>query len=261
MDNHRHPPIKITFLGTGTSTGVPVVACDCNVCKSKDTRDKRLRTSLLIECCNKKIVIDCGPDFRYQMIRHEVDDIDAILITHEHRDHIAGLDDVRGFNYVLNKSMEVYASETVISSIYREFPYFLTEGRFFGAPQLNFHPIDGSDFDIGGLNFTPIRVFHNKMEIFAFRINDFTYITDASHIAHEELDKIKGSKVIVINALRNSKHVSHFCLQEAVDVIKELKPEKAYITHMSHFIGLHNDICNKLPENIEPAYDGLIVEW
>ncbi len=253
--------IRITFLGTGTSTGVPVVACDCRVCKSPDIRDKRLRASLLIECCGKKIVIDCGPDFRYQMIRQEVDDLDAILITHEHRDHIAGLDDVRGFNYVLNKSMDVYASEQVISSIYREFPYFLTEKRFFGAPQLNFHPLDGSLFDVNGLQFTPIRVMHNKLEIYAYRLADFTYITDASAISMEEIDKIRGSKVIVINALRNSKHVSHFCLQEAVELLAELNPDKAFITHMSHFIGLHEELSEKLPSYVEPAYDGLVYAW
>lgn len=261
MNKPASTSTRITFLGTGTSTGVPVVACDCRVCKSSDPKDKRLRTSLMYEKDGIRVVIDCGPDFRYQMIRSAVDDINAILITHEHRDHIAGLDDVRGFNYVLNKAIDVYASETVIRSIYKEFPYFQTETRFFGAPQLLFHTLDKENFNICGLEFSPIKVLHNKLEVFAFRTGDFTYITDASHISPDEMEKIEGSKVIVINALRNSKHVSHFCLQEAVEVLSKLQPEYGFITHMSHFIGLHEEISEKLPPFIRPAYDGLIVEW
>ncbi len=251
--------MSVTFLGTGTSTGVPVVACDCQVCVSNDPRDHRLRTSVMIEINGQHYVIDCGPDFRYQMIREKVDDISAILFTHGHRDHIAGLDDVRAFNYVLNKTVDIYATEKVIDSINKEFPYVLKEKRFFGAPQLHFHIIDNKPFAINGIRFTPVEVMHHKMPVFGFRIGDFTYITDASHIEEEEIDKIRGSKFLVINALRKSKHISHFSLDEALQVIEMVQPRQAWITHLSHFMGLHEDINNLLPENVTLAYDGLKV--
>ncbi len=249
--------MSVTFLGTGTSTGVPVVACDCQVCTSKDPRDHRLRTSVMIEIGNHKYVIDCGPDFRYQMIREQVDDISAIIFTHGHRDHIAGLDDVRAFNYVLNKTVDIYATEKVIDSINKEFPYILKEKRFFGAPQLHFHIIKNKPFQINGHTFTPVEVLHHKMPVLGFRIRDFTYITDASHIDQAEIEKIKGSKVMVINALRKSKHISHFSLEEALAVIEEVQPQQAWITHLSHFIGLHEEINRTLPDNVALAYDGL----
>ncbi len=252
--------MKIVFLGTGTSTGVPVVACDCVVCKSKDSRDTRLRTSLLLYIDDQCFVIDCGPDFRYQMIRENVEDIHGILLTHQHRDHISGLDDVRGFNYVLNKPIDVFAAEEVIKAIYTEYPYILSEARFFGAPQLIFHRIDEQPFMVGDFEFTTISVMHNQLKVFGFRIGNFTYITDASFISVEEKEKIRGSKVIVINALRNSHHVSHFSLQEAIDIVQDLNPDQAYITHMSHFIGLHSDVEEKLPANIHLAYDTLSIE-
>ena len=252
--------IRVTFLGTGTSTGVPVVACDCPVCSSRDKRDHRLRTSAMVETEEARIVIDCGPDFRYQMIREKVDDITAIIFTHGHRDHIAGLDDVRAFNYVLNKTVDVYASEQVIEAINKEFPYILHEKRFFGAPQLKFITISNENFLIDGISILPIEVFHNKLSVFGFRIDDFTYITDASSISHEEKMKIKNTKVLVINALRKSKHISHFSLQEAIDLIQDIQPGKAYITHISHFMGLHHDVERTLPDGIFLAYDGLKVE-
>ncbi|MCX6273516.1 MAG: MBL fold metallo-hydrolase [Bacteroidetes bacterium] len=252
--------MTITFLGTGTSTGVPVVACDCPVCKSTDLRDKRLRTSLLIKINGQTLVIDCGPDFRYQMIRNEVDNLDAILFTHEHRDHIAGLDDIRGFNYVLNKTIDLYAGDAVVKAIYSAFPYILNETRFFGAPQINFLPVTGEPFFIGEFEVIPIRVLHNKLEVFGYRIGDMTYITDASFISPEEKEKIAGSKILIINALRNSRHISHYCLNEALEVISEVRPEKAYITHMSHFIGLHAEVEKKLPHGVFLAYDNLTVE-
>ncbi len=251
--------MKVTFLGTGTSTGVPVVACDCNVCKSNDSRDKRLRTSVMIEIDGQSFIIDCGPDFRYQMIREKVDDISAIIFTHGHRDHIAGLDDVRAFNYVLNKTVDVFASKEVIESIKREFPYIFTEKRFFGAPQLNFQIIENKLFVVHDLEFLPIEVFHHKLSVFGFRVGNFSYITDASFIAPEEKKKLLGSEVLVINALRKSKHISHFSLSEAIEVINEVKPVKAFITHLSHFIGLHEEVQKNLPQNIFLAFDGLKV--
>lgn len=252
--------MKLTFLGTGTSTGVPVIACNCQVCKSKDPRDKRFRTSAMVSIGGHNIVIDCGPDFRFQMLKQNVEDIDAVLFTHEHRDHIAGLDDIRAFNYVLNKTVPIYGTESVIEAIKTEFPYIFQETRFFGAPQLCVNCIDSSLFQIGETEILPIMIMHNKLPIMGYRIGDLTYITDASFIEDNEKEKIKGTKVLVINALRNSKHVSHFSLNEAIEVITELKPERAYLTHISHFLGLHEEVQKKLPDNVFLAYDNLIVD-
>lgn len=256
----EHPKIKVTFLGTGTSIGVPVITCECPVCRSDDNRDKRFRTSVMIEVQGKTFVIDCGPDFRIQMLREKVNNLDAVIFTHEHRDHIAGIDDIRAFNYVLNKKIDIYGHKRVMDSISTEFPYIFSDSRYFGAPQLSVHFIENEPFVIEGITFTPIEVLHEKLQVFGFRIFDFTYITDASYISDIEKDKIKGSKVIVLNALRNSRHVSHFSVPEAVDILNELKPEKAFLTHLSHFVGLHEEVNNKLPSFIRLAYDGLVLE-
>lgn len=255
----EYESISITFLGTGTSTGVPVVACNCPVCLSNDKRDHRLRTSAMVETGHHRFIIDCGPDFRYQMIREKIDDISAILFTHGHRDHIAGLDDVRAFNYVLNKTVDVYASQEVVDSINKEFPYILHEKRFFGSPQLKFHIIDNSPFEVENITIQPIEVMHNQMHVFGFRIGDFSYITDASSIPEAGKAKLKGTRVLVINALRKSKHISHFSLSEALEQISDICPERAYITHLSHFMGLHENIEADLPGNVFLAYDGLKV--
>lgn len=255
----EHKNMSLTFLGTGTSTGVPVVACNCAVCLSNDKRDHRLRTSAMIETGMHRFIIDCGPDFRYQMIREKIDDISAILFTHGHRDHIAGLDDVRAFNYVLNKTVDVYGSQEVVDSIHKEFPYILNEKRFFGSPQLRFHIIENTPFEVENVTIQPIEVMHNQMHVFGFRIGGFSYITDASSIPETEKAKLKGTQVLVINALRKSKHISHFSLSEALDQISEIGPQQAYITHLSHFMGLHEIIEADLPENVFLAYDGLKV--
>lgn len=252
--------ITLTFLGTGTSIGVPVIACNCPVCKSKDARDKRFRTSAMVRVNEQNIVIDCGPDFRFQMLKQNVEDIDAVIFTHEHRDHIAGLDDVRAFNYVLNKNIPIYGAHRVMEAIHTEFPYIFEENRFFGAPQLTINEIDPTPFFIGNTEIIPIMVMHNKLLIMGYRINDLTYITDASYVAPEEIAKIKGTKVLVVNALRNSKHVSHFSLNEAISFIRQVQPERAYITHISHFLGLYEEVEKKLPEGIHLAYDNLVVE-
>lgn len=252
--------IKITFLGTGTSTGVPVIACNCDVCKSNDLRDRRYRTSAMITSGNTNIVIDCGPDFRNQMLRNKVENIDAVLFTHAHRDHIAGLDDIRAFNYILNKVINIYGTNETLESIKTQFPYIFFTGRYFGVPQLTLNTIDEKPFTICGLEFLPIKVMHQDLQINGYRIGDFTYITDANHIDEDELDKIRGSKVIVINALRNSRHVSHFSLGEALAVIENLKPEKAYLTHISHFLGKQEVVEQKLPPNVHLAYDDLVIE-
>jgi phosphoribosyl 1,2-cyclic phosphate phosphodiesterase len=251
--------MKITFLGTGTSIGVPVITCDCPVCVSTDLRDKRMRTSVMIEVNGLTFVIDCGPDFRQQMLRQAVTNLDAVIFTHEHRDHIAGLDDVRAFNYVLNKKIDIYGTPQVMEAIRIEFPYIFSESRYFGAPQLTTHHINDKPFTIMGVEFIPILVLHEKLPVTGFRVGDFTYITDASYISDAELEKVKGSRVIVLNALRNSKHVSHFSVGEAVEILKRLQPEAAFLTHLSHFVGLHEDVNKKLPDFIQLAYDGLEV--
>ncbi len=249
--------IRVTFLGTGTSIGVPVITCDCPVCLSPDLHDKRLRTSVMVEVNGCTFVIDCGPDFRLQMLRENVNNLDAVIFTHEHRDHIAGLDDIRAFNYVLNKKIDIYGSRQVMEAIQTEFPYIFSEARYFGAPQLTIHNIDDAPFSIRDVGFLPIKVLHDKLPVTGYRIGDFTYITDASYISEKEIEKIKGSRVIVLNALRNSKHVSHFSVGEAVDLLTRLRPEAAYLTHLSHFVGLHEEVNSKLPDFVRLAYDGL----
>lgn len=251
--------ITLTFLGTGTSTGVPVIACDCPVCMSEDFRDKRLRTSVMLTINGKNFVIDSGPDFRYQMIREQVSDLEAIIFTHEHRDHIAGLDDVRAFNYLLNKRIQVYGTKRVIDSLRGEFAYIFHNTRYFGAPQIDINNIDNNEFAIDDdIKLTPIEVWHHKqMPVFGYRIGDLTYITDAKYISPEELEKAKGSRILVLNALRKSRHISHLSLEEALEIIHYINPEQAYLTHMSHFIGKHQDVEKELPDNVHLAYDGL----
>jgi phosphoribosyl 1,2-cyclic phosphate phosphodiesterase len=260
MSGQNSKSLKVTFLGTGTSIGVPVITCDCPVCISSDFRDKRMRTSAMIEVNGRTFVIDCGPDFRQQMLQQRVMNLDAVIFTHEHRDHIAGLDDVRAFNYVLNKKIDIYGTPAVMEAIRIEFPYIFSASRYFGAPQLNTHLIDDQPFSIMGVEFIPILVTHEKLPVTGFRVGDFTYITDASYISETELEKVKGSRVVVLNALRNSRHVSHFSVGEAVEILKKLSPESGYLTHLSHFVGLHEEVNKKLPDFIQLAYDGLTVE-
>lgn len=249
--------IEVTFLGTGTSTGVPVVACNCEVCTSNDPHDKRLRTSAMVKIQNKTFIIDCGPDFRRQMLTNKIEDIDAILFTHSHRDHIAGVDDVRGYNYILNKRIAMYGKQDVLDSIKTTFPYIFSNNRYFGAPQVDLIPIDDSVLEIEGVKIIPINIQHQKDMIFGYRFNNFTYITDASQIDEQEMKKIEGSEVLVINALRNSPHISHFSLNQAIEVVNRIKPKEAYFVHMSHFIGKHAFVDTKLPPHMHLAYDGL----
>jgi phosphoribosyl 1,2-cyclic phosphate phosphodiesterase len=252
--------LKITFLGTGTSQGVPVIACTCAVCLSTDERDKRLRSSIHIQHHRSSFVIDSGPDFRQQMLRANIKDLTALLFTHEHKDHVAGMDDIRAFNYVLQKKIDIYASLRVQEALVREFPYVFHDFKYPGVPEVNLFSIDDQPFTIEGLQFTPIEVMHYKLPVNAYRIHDFTYITDANFIAEKEKEKIKGSEVIVVNALRREKHVSHFNLNEALELIAELKPGKAYLTHISHQLGKHHDVQQELPANVFLAYDGLEIE-
>lgn len=249
--------MTVTFLGTGTSQGVPVIGCDCAVCISKMPQDNRLRTSVFIESPEANIVIDSGPDFRYQMLRSGIRKLDAIIFTHGHKDHIAGLDDVRAYNFFQQKPMEVYANEDTIDSLKREFAYVFDNKTYPGIPQINIHEINGEPFEINGLRIVPIRVLHYRLEVLGFRIGDFTYITDANYIAPEELDKIRGSKTLVLNALRHEEHISHFTLRQAIDIATEVGVPETYFTHISHQLGLHEDIDRHLPTGMHLAYDGL----
>jgi phosphoribosyl 1,2-cyclic phosphate phosphodiesterase len=252
--------MKVTFLGTGTSQGVPLIACQCPVCRSEDAKDKRLRSSVLIEINDLNIVIDSGPDFRQQMLREGLSRLDAIVYTHEHKDHTAGLDDIRGFNFIMGLPIDLYLDERVEASIRREFQYIFAERRYPGIPEVNLHPIVNEPFDVKGVEFIPIQVMHMRLPIFGFRIQDFTYITDLKTITAEEKEKIKGSKVLVVNALRREEHPSHITFEEALALVEELKPEQAYFTHISHQLGLHEEVTKELPPNVHLAYDGLKVE-
>lgn len=249
--------MRITFLGTGTSQGIPVIGCECVVCQSVDTRDKRLRVSVLIETHTKTLVIDSGPDFRYQMLRAGVKDLDAIIFTHEHKDHVAGLDDIRPFNYLLHKRIEIYAVPRVQEALKREFSYIFEDTKYHGLPQINMHTINDQPFKIGEIEILPIEVMHYNLPVNGYRIGDFTYITDAKTISNTSLDKIKGSKYLVINALQRENHISHFTLAEAIDFANKAGAEITYFTHISHNLGLHSDVEKELPNHIRLAYDGL----
>ena len=252
--------MKLTFLGTGTSQGVPVIACPCPMCQSTDEHDKRLRTSALIEVDGVNILIDAGPDFRQQMLRARVKQLDGILLTHEHKDHIGGLDDVRAFNFVNRKPMDIYAEERVQNALKQEYAYVFADQRYPGIPEMNLFNLDGYPFDVCGVKVQPIRCFHYKLPVFGFRIGDLTYITDANFISEEEKEKMVGTKYLVINALRKQKHISHFTLSEALKLVEELSPRKAFITHISHQMGFYEEIMAELPQNVCLAYDGLVVD-
>lgn len=252
-------PLKITFLGTGTSSGVPMIACECAVCTSSDKKDKRLRSSILVESQNTRFVVDTTPDFRYQMLRENVKTLDAVLFTHPHKDHIAGLDDVRAYNYIQQQPMQIYANQMTIDALMREFAYAFADKKYPGVPNLELNTIAMEPFSIGDINIIPIEVWHMKMPVFAFRFGDFTYITDANRIEESEKEKIRGSKVLVVNALRKEKHISHYNLEEAIALVHELKIPTAYFTHISHQLGKHHDIEKILPKGIHLGYDGLRV--
>ena len=251
------PPLTITFLGTGTSSGVPMVACDCVVCKSNDAKDQRLRSSILVQSSKTSFVVDTTPDFRYQMLREQVKKLDAVLYTHPHKDHIAGLDDVKAFTFVSGNAMEIFANELTQEALKREFYYIFTDKKYPGIPQVNINTIDLTPFSIGYIPVIPILVWHLNMPVLGFRFGDFTYITDANRMEETEKDKIKGSKTLVINALRHKKHLSHFTLDEAIDLVQELNVPQAYFTHISHQLGKHQQINSELPNGVELAYDGM----
>ena len=255
-----YPPIHINFLGTGTSSGVPMIGCNCNVCTSTDPKDNRLRSSVMITSPEKKLVIDTTPDFRYQMLRTGTGHLDAVVFTHPHKDHIAGMDDIRAFNFFSQKPMELYANYLTEEALRRDFYYAFADHKYPGVPEINLNSIDDKPFTIGDMDIVPIEVWHMKMPVLGFRFGKFTYITDANRLDEESKEKVRGSEVVVINALRKEKHISHFNLQEAVDLVHELKVPRAYFTHISHQLGLHAEVCRDLPNGIELAYDGLTLD-
>ena len=251
------PNFKVSFLGTGTSTGIPMIGCTCAVCTSPNSKDKRLRSSVLIQSANTAIIIDTTPDFRYQMLRTNTTHLDAVLYTHPHKDHMAGLDDIRALNFITQKPMDIYANSLTEEAVRRDFHYAFADTKYPGVPELNLITIDESPFIVGDLPVQPILVYHHKMPVYGFRIGDFTYITDANRIDEEQMDLIRGSKLLVLNALRKEDHISHFTLQQAVDISIELAVPEVYFTHISHQLGKHEEINQELPPHIKLAYDGL----
>lgn len=237
-----------------------MIACPCEVCASEDRRDKRLRSSIMVESSTTRLVVDTGPDFRYQMLREKVRSLDAVLFTHSHKDHLAGLDDIRAFNFFSGRSIDVYADSATEEAVRRDFYYAFSDNKYPGLPQLQMKTITAESFMVGDILVEPIPVWHLKMPVMGFRFGAFTYITDANRIEPESMDKIRGSQVLVLNALRKEKHISHFTLGEAIEVVSELKIPKAYFTHLSHQMGLHAQVEPELPAGMHIGFDGLVIE-
>lgn len=261
---------RITFLGTGTSQGIPMIGCGCYVCKSGDSKDNRLRTSALIEYEGFKILIDCGPDFRQQMLRSGTTDLDAVILTHQHKDHTGGMDDIRAFNYFRREAFPIYAEKKVQESLKMEYSYAFSDNKYPGVPQYNLITIDENPFlitkknadgTLSAIEAVPIRVLHYKLPILGFRIGSLAYITDASYIPPAEFDKLKNLDIFVLNTARREKHISHFCLSEALEVIRKVGARRNFLTHLSHQIGTHAELAADLPPGTEPAYDGLVCEF
>jgi len=253
------PPLRITFLGTGTSGGVPMIACECPVCHSNDTKDKRLRSSIMVESATTRLVVDSGPDFRYQMLRQQVKKLDAVVFTHPHKDHMAGLDDIRAFNYFSKLHMDIYADALTEEALRRDFYYAFSDTKYPGIPELNLNTITEEPFYVGDIPVTPIQVWHHRMPVLGFRFGSFTYITDANRIEPDQQEKIKGSKIIVLNALRKQNHLSHFTLEQALLLIDQLEIPAGYLTHISHQLGKHAEVEAELPPHIHLSYDGLVL--
>ena len=266
--------VTLEFLGTGTSQGVPMIACDCEVCKSKDPKDKRLRASVFIEYEGLKILVDAGPDFRYQMLRADIRHIDSILFTHNHKDHTAGLDDVRAYNYLEKKATEIYCEDYVQDSLKNEFPYAFCEHKYPGVPEWRIHKIENAPFFLPGkadsemvdagkiddVEIIPIRGLHYKLPVLGFRFGNIAYCTDMNSIAEEEFEKLKGLDHFIISCVRRGHHISHFSLEEAIEVCKKVGAKKSWLTHLSHMLPTYSELIKELPENIAPAYDGLIIK-
>ena len=252
--------MKITLLGTGTSQGIPVIACNCEVCRSTDSRDKRLRCAILVEENGTSLLVDAGPDFRQQMLKYRVTNLDAVLLTHEHADHIFGLDDIRSFNWIRKSPMDIYCEKRVADNLMTIFNYAFAEIKYPGTPQMDLIPIDGSTINICGISVTPIRLYHHKLPVYGFRFGKFAYLTDFNRIEPEELEKLQGLDTVVICALRKSIHIAHLNLEQALQIVKKISPRMTYLTHMSHDMGFHAALLDELPVGVEPGYDGLIIE-
>lgn len=262
--------LRLTFLGTGTSQGVPMIGCGCEVCRSDDRRDKRLRSSVMVEHFpdgatdgepSTRVIIDAGPDFRYQMLRENVGRIDAILLTHEHKDHIAGIDDVRAFNYFQDSAIAVYAADRVAKVVRKDFDYAFAENKYPGAPDIDLRIIDpGKPFRIGAMEIFPVQGLHYRLPVLGFRVGGIVYLTDFNSISDAEVENIKGVDILVVNALRYEKHLSHFTVEEAIEVSRRVVAKETYLTHMSHQIGLHGRMEGTLPQGVHFAYDGLRLE-
>lgn len=251
---------KLTFLGTGTSQGVPMIGCKCEVCKSADPRDKRLRSSVLVDYMGKRLLVDAGPDFRQQMLRADVSHIDAILLTHNHKDHTGGLDDVRAFNYLEKAATQIYCEKYVEDSLRMEYSYAFAENRYPGAPEWNVHIIDEKPFSIEGVEIIPIRGKHFTLPVLGFRFGNIAYCTDMNHIADEEFEKLQGLDHFIINCVRRGRHISHFSLEGALAVAERVGAKRTWLTHLSHQLPSYEDLLSELPSGVRPAHDGLILE-
>ena len=251
---------KLTFLGTGTSQGVPMIGCGCEVCRSADARDHRLRASVLVEHEGLTILVDAGPDFRQQMLRENISHLDAILLTHNHKDHTGGLDDIRAFNYLEKKATEIYCEKYVEDSLRMEYSYAFAENKYPGAPEWRVHTIDEKPFEINGVKVIPIRGRHYKLPVLGFRFGNIAYCTDMNHIAEEEFEKLKGLDHFVINCVRRGRHISHFSLEGALEVAKKVGARHTWLTHLSHQLPVYTELAAELPAGILPAYDGLVIE-
>ncbi|MFC5411215.1 MBL fold metallo-hydrolase [Larkinella bovis] len=250
----------ITLLGTGTSSGVPLIGCACEVCRSIDFRDKRLRTSIHLAIDGKSVVVDTGPDFRQQMLRTGIQRLDAVVFTHEHKDHTAGLDEVRAYNFLQGQDVPVYARQRVLSQLRTEYAYIFAEKKYPGIPRIRMHEIGNESFDIEGIPFIPIDVLHHRLPVFGYRIYNFTYLTDLNYISDEELAKVYGTEILVLDALQIEPHLSHFTLDQAIALTERIRPERTYFVHMSHKIGLHREVEKRLPASIRLGYDGMKIE-
>ena len=248
--------MEVTFLGTGTSQGIPIIGCDCKICQSDDIKDIRLRSSVYIKYNNSNIIIDTGPDFRQQALKEKIKNLDFILYTHAHKDHTGGIDDIRSFNFFLKKTIPIYGNKKTINQIIRDYSYIFKKNNYKALPKISINYINDK-FEKNGIIINPIKVKHHKLDVLGYRIKNFTYITDANFISNKEKEKIIGSDVLVINCLQKENHISHFNLDEALSIIKELKVKKAYLTHISHNLGLHKETSKKLPKNVKIAYDSL----
>jgi len=249
--------LKVTFLGTGTSQGVPVIGCDCQVCKSLDFRDKRFRSSIHLEANGVSLVVDTGPDFRMQMLRAGVKKLDAVIFTHEHKDHTAGLDDIRPYNFSQQMDIPIFGRRQVLEQIKQEYSYIFSTKKYPGVPQVNAIEITENPFRVNGLSIIPIPVLHYKLPVLGFRFGDFSYVTDANFIPAESMKLLEGTEILILDALQKDSHISHFTLDEAVEIAQKIGAKKTYFTHISHRMGLHDQIDRELPEGIALGYDGL----